>query len=476
MPQLDATSVAQQACMLGLVTEAQVRECTDELRNLSDPSVLLRALERKGYLSPWQSQKLLKGDKDGYFLGGYRLLYRIASGTFGRVYRAEDPRSRQVVAVKVLRHRWSEDPHCIELFYREGKVGMMLQHANIVRTLAVDQDRDSRQYYMVMEFVEGSNLRDFLGIRKKLPAPEVLGVLENSAAGLAHAFSKGLTHRDIKLTNVLIDTRGEAKLTDFGLASIYSSLVVMDEEQTKVERTVDYAGLEKATGVRSGDTRSDIYFLGCVAYEMLAGRPPLEVSKDKHARMQKNRFYGIKPLTPEDCDAPQQVFNLVEMMMQMDPLRRYQTPAQLVEAIKECRRGDSKSGGSEHGSSAKSRSLFVVEGNEKLQEVIRTKFKEYGFRVLMSADPSRALLRYQQNPFDALIIDAGSCGEEGLRAFRDILSESDRLKRPCACVLLLSEEQASWTERVIPNPQMAILIRPITLKQLYTSITELLPK
>src|SRR5262249_43699 len=133
---LDATALAQQACMLGLVTDAQVRECSEgSSRNLSDPAALLKALDRKGYLTPRQTQKLLKGDKDGYFLGGYRLLYRIASGTFGRVYRADNPETGDVVAIKVLRHRWSEDSHCIELFHREGKVGMMLQHANIVRTL-----------------------------------------------------------------------------------------------------------------------------------------------------------------------------------------------------------------------------------------------------------------------------------------------------------------------------------------------------
>lgn len=472
MADLDATTLAQRACHLGLVTVEQVRECTHEMeRNVSDAQGLLRVLERKGFLSPWQSQKLLKGDKDGYFLGGYRLLYRIASGTFGRVYRAEEPRTGVVVAIKVLRHRWSEDAHCIELFHREGKVGMLLQHDKIVRTLAVNQDPTSKQYYMVMEFVEGSNLRDFLGIRKKLAPAEALSILEDAAGGLAYAFSKGLTHRDIKLTNLLIDARGTAKLTDFGLATIYSSMMMDDD--TKVERTVDYAGLEKATGVRTGDTRSDIYFLGCVMYEMLSGRPPLEMTKNKTVRMQKQRFHGIQPLTGEDFGGPQSVVHLVETMMQIDPLRRYQTPAQLLEAIKECRR-DLEGKGTEAG--AASRSVFIVEANEKLQDVIRTKLKEVGFRVLMSADPSRALLRFQQHPFDALVIDAGSAGREGVNAFSDILLESERIKRPCACVLLLSEDQAAWGEQMPPNPQMGILVRPITLKQLYTKLCELLPK
>ncbi|MBY0521807.1 MAG: protein kinase [Gemmataceae bacterium] len=473
MADLDAATISQRVTMLGLVTEAQLRECNDEVdHDVSDAASLVRVLERKGFLSPWQTQKLLKGDKDGYFLGGYRILYRIASGTFGRVYRAEDPRTGVVAAVKVLRHRWSEDRHCIELFEREGKVGLLLRHPSIVQTLAVDRDPNSRQYYIVMEFVEGSNLRDFLAIRKKLPATEALGIMEECASALAFAFSKGLTHRDVKLTNVLINTQGRAKLTDFGLAAIYSSAALADD--TKVDRTVDYAGLERATGVRSGDVRSDIFFLGCVLYEILSGRSPMEMTKNKQARMQKQRFHGVAPLTAADVEAQQSVFHLVETMMQIDPMRRHQTPAQLLEAIREVRRDvDGKS--SELNLAATTRSVFVVEENEKLQDVIRTRFKEAGYRVLMSADPSRALLRFQQHPFDALILDAGSVGSAGFKAFRDILDESDRLKHPCACVLMLSESQAEWAERFPPHPTMKVLVRPVTLKTLFEAVTTLLP-
>ena len=112
-------------------------------------------------------RRLAKGDQDGYFIGGYRLLYKISSGSFGRVYRADDPKSGVVVAIKVLRNKWSDDKHSVELFEREGKMGMSMHHPNLVEILKVDKDEQSGQYYIVMEFVEGGNLRDFLGIRKK---------------------------------------------------------------------------------------------------------------------------------------------------------------------------------------------------------------------------------------------------------------------------------------------------------------------
>src|SRR5262249_2717447 len=218
MANLNVANLAQQAVQLGLLTETQVEEFRDLVEQSDgNPEPLLRALERKEYLTPWQSQKLLKGEVDGYFLGGYRLLYRIASGSFGRVFRADDPHTGTVVAIKVLRRRWSEERRTIDLFEREGKVGRSLQHPNIVSILAVARDIPSQQYYIVMEFVEGGNLRDFMAIRKKLEPKEALRLLEDAAAGLAYAHSLGVTHRDIKPTNILISTQGTAKLVDFGL-------------------------------------------------------------------------------------------------------------------------------------------------------------------------------------------------------------------------------------------------------------------
>src|SRR5215470_15487249 len=280
----DTPTVAQLAVRCGLVTEEQLQEAYVEVDPRgTNPQPLLGFLERKGYLTPWQSQKVLKRDPDGYYLGGYRILYKIASGSFGRVFRADDPRSGRIVAIKVLRRRWSEDPQRIEFFEREGRMGMSLRHPNIVEMLAVNRDPASAQYYMVMEFVEGGNLREILAIRKKLEPAEALRLIEDAANGLAYAYSRGITHRDVKLTNILISSQGTAKLVDFGLAKIYSGIGVKDSE--RVERTVDYAGLERATSVKTGDVRSDIYFLGCVLYEALTGRPPLEMTRDRYQRM-----------------------------------------------------------------------------------------------------------------------------------------------------------------------------------------------
>ena len=298
----DATGIGQFAIRLGLATEAQVRECMSELEDKKAPGEeMIRLLERKRYLTPWQSRKLQKGDTDGYFLGGYRLLYKIASGSFGRVYRGDDTRSGQIVAIKVLRNKWTMDKQKVELFQREGKLGMTIRHPNIVSVLAVNQDNVTKQFFIVMDFIEGGNLRDLLQIRKPLGTDEALRIMEECAQGLAYSQARGLTHRDIKPTNILIVAATmQAKLVDFGLAEISAGSAVHlqrqedRDEDVAVDRTVDYAGLEKATGQKPGDVRSDIYFLGSVLYECLTGHPLMPVTRDRQARMQAMRYQEVE--------------------------------------------------------------------------------------------------------------------------------------------------------------------------------------
>lgn len=468
----DIKSVSNVVTQLGLATTAQVKGVLEEMEPGQDnPLIFLRAMERKAFLTPWQSSKLIRGDEEGFYLGGYRILYKIASGSFGRVFRADNPRTGEVVAIKILRRRWSEDPHSIELFEREGKVGMTLRHPNIVSILAVNHDEDSGQFFIIMEFVEGQNLREFLTVRKKLEPHEALALLEDAATGLAYAFSRGVTHRDIKPSNLLISTQGAAKLVDFGLARIYAGKG--QEEEDHIDRTVDYAGLERATDAPEGDIRSDIYFLGTVTYEMLTGRPPLLVTRDRYQRMLKERFMNVAPINPDEIAGPAIICHLVQTMMAFNPKDRFQTPAQLVEAVRKARVAVGAKGAATH-LPARERSVFVVEKDEKLKDVMRDKLKKHGYRVFLAADPVVAQDRFRQRPFDALIVNVGTVGEEGLFAFQQILVDADRQKLGCIGVLLLAKEQADWAERV-RNPRAAVLIQPVTFKQLTTALSELMP-
>jgi tRNA A-37 threonylcarbamoyl transferase component Bud32 len=476
----DPVALGRLAVKVGLITEDQLLEARDEIgKQASDMIMLLRGLERKGLLTPWQSGKLLKGDDDGYFLGGYRILYKVASGSFGRVFRADDPRDGRVVAIKVLRKRWSEDQQRIDLFIREGRVGQTLKHPSIVEVLTMSQDPITKQYFIVMEFVEGGNLREILQIRKTLTVAESLRIADDAASGLAYAYSRGITHRDVKLTNVLISSVGGAKLVDFGLAQFFATLERDGKGKEKVDRTVDYAGLERATGVKSGDVRSDIFFLGCVFYEMLTGRPALTITRDRHARMQKQRFDDTPPLPRKEVEAPASVFQLYETMTARSPAQRYQTPSQLLDAIRAARREvEGKTVGAAPGETGGMvRSVFVVESDERLQDAMRDRFKEMGYRVLISADPHRAMERFRQLPYDALIVDARTTGEDGRLVFENIIDEAGRKQFSCAGILILGEKQSEWADHLPERPNTVVLVDPgVTMKTLKRNLKKLMPE
>ena len=479
----DASGIGQLALRLGLVSEEQVRECLFELDDKKAPGEdMIRLMERKRYITSFQGNKLRKGDTDGYFLGGYRLLYKIASGSFGRVYRGDDPRSGQVVAVKVLRNKWTMDKQKIDLFLREGKLGMSIRHPNIVSVLAVNQDSTTGQYFIVMEFIEGGNLRDMLVGQKKLPCDQALRYIEECAQGLAYSWQRGLTHRDIKPTNILVSTAdGQAKLVDFGLAEISTGSTVYlqrqddKDEDVAVDRTVDYAGLEKATNQKPGDVRSDIYFLGSVLYECITGEPIMPVTKDRHARMMARRYEEVEDTLAKNGPAlgvPPAVMALLTKMLAYDPMKRFQTPTDLLEAIQTCRPELSRTG-----APAKERSgpktLFAIETREHLKENFREKFKARGYRVLVSSDPGQALKQYKHQPYHALIVDAGSVGREGVEVFNSVVKEANTAKRDLVAVLLLEAKQADWAAEATRHPRAAVLVFPFSMRQLIDKIRSL---
>lgn len=476
MAELNRKQMAQLIVKLRLATPAQVQDCLEELGDTeSDPEPLLSMLSRHGLLTSLQVDKLLKGDMYGYFMGSFRLLYKIHSGTFGRVYRADDPSSGRVVAVKVLRQRWTDKPEVIQMFEREGRLGMSLRHPNIVEVLSVGKDDKTGQYYIVMEFVEGANLRDLLHIRKVFDTTETLKRLEDVAHALTYANSKGITHRDMKPTNILISSTGIAKVTDYGLAQISARFITEADKGTQ-QRTVDYAGLERATDAPYGDVRSDIYFTGCVAYEMLTGRSPLAHSRNKHQRMAKDRFTGAQSLKITDIQGPGAitVHRLVSTMMELEPAKRYQTPAQLLDAIQQAR---AEISGGRVGTHTSAQTIFVAENDEKLQNVLRDKFKKMGYRVLIASDPARAYDRYQQSPYDVLIMDIGTVGEEGLGIINAVMRKSRHVNMPCHALVIVSEDQLG-VETMIDSDLMktvTILRRPLKMHELTAKLLEVAP-
>jgi eukaryotic-like serine/threonine-protein kinase len=329
MTEIDAQTFLEQAALIGLITRNQAQEARADALDGSVDAVA-RVLLRRDILTAWQVERLKKGDLSGFEYGGCKVLFHIAEGTFARVYRGRRMDGNQSVAIKVLRQRFVADSGAVARFNQEAESGLRLVHPNIVRIYEYGE-RD-KKYFMIMEFVEGSNLRDFLRIRGKLSPAEALPLIVGLANGLKYSLEQGVTHRDLKATNILIASNGQAKLVDFGLATI-------DDERKMAaahgQRTVDYSALERTCGSPKGDKRSDIFFLGCVFYQMLTGQLPLpEVETDDPLKkMLKRGINSIKPLGEQRHAPDPELTEIIEKMMKVDLRLRYNSMNEVVEDL-----------------------------------------------------------------------------------------------------------------------------------------------
>ena len=203
-------------------------------------------------------------------------------------------------------------------------MGATLKHPNIVPIMEVHSQKST--HFLVMKFVEGRNLREFIKIRKKFEPLQAAQLVVDIVAGLSYAFARGICHRDLKMSNVIVSSTGTAMLLDFGLAGGDKNL--SDDAIAKMQnpRTIDYAGLERATGVRKDDVRSDIYFLGCIFYHMITGQAPLLETRDRIQRLSRSRFTDVVPILQHDPTLPKPIVSVVNRAMELNADQRYQTP------------------------------------------------------------------------------------------------------------------------------------------------------
>jgi eukaryotic-like serine/threonine-protein kinase len=486
-----AEEIAQRAFNFGLLDERQVDEIWASFGSRNVPvQDYLQAAVRREYLTNYQVERLLRGERSGFFFGDYKVLYLVGKGGFARVYRAVHRTTGNVVALKVLRKHYAENAAQASRFMREGQLGRTLRHPNIVPIYEVLSEK--KNYFLVMEFVEGRNLREFVKIRKKLDPVEATRLMIAITDGLRYAFEHNLTHRDLKMSNILISARGEAKLVDFGLASLDEGA---DDPAGDLPnaRTVDYAALERATGVRKDDSRSDIYFLGCIYYNMLTGQPPLAEARDRVQRLNKQRYLDVVPIQKAHPSTPACVALVVNKAMSLDVDNRYQSPAAMLSELRMIAKRlaeEAGESGDATGSSSPDlragqpaapaavstgRTVMVVESDARMQDIFREGFRRAGYRVLMTADPARALGRIRQDArvADCVIFSAAQIGQPALETFNELAKEPKTKSVPA--VLLLDDVQAGWKSHAQTADHRIVLGMPITMKQLRTILAQLAP-
>jgi len=489
MVQSSAERLAELAFDLGLLNERQLQEVWASFgRHTVSAEEFLQHLVRRELLTNYQVDRLVKGERTGFFYGDYRVLYLVGSGTFARVFRAAHKATGEVVAVKVLRKRYSENPAQYKLFVREGQFGCALRHENIVAIKEVYSR--GKTHFLVMEFVEGRNLREFVKIRKAFQPADALPLMMDIARGLAYAFEHGLTHRDLKMSNVLISSRGQAKLVDFGLAAVDETVHDDGLTDSPNARTIDYAALERATGVRKDDTRSDIYFLGCMYYHMLTGVPPLVETRDRLQRLSKTRFQEVHSIQKVNQNIPSSLAVVVNKAMALEVNRRYQTPGAVLADLEIAARraGEEPTGEQEPQDEdteeerlaadmvglPQQRSVMVVESNTETQNAFRDGLKRAGYRVLVTSDPQRALARIQEDTqvADCVVFGAELLGEAAVEAFNRLGAEEGT--RAVPALLLLGENQEAWAQQAAAADHRLVMFMPLTMKQLRGALTRLL--
>lgn len=439
---------------------------------------ILVELQRRGYLTKYQVERLTSGETTGFYYGDYRILYLIGAGSFARVFRCVNKKTGQVVAVKVLRARFREDKTAIDEFVREGELGMQMRHPNI--PAIYESGRTKYDHYIVMEFIEGRTLREELTAQKnhRLEPKRATRIVHDVCSALDYALKRGFQHRDMKLSNILLSSSGKAMLLDFGLLTDEGS-------GFKTQRAIEYAALERSTHVPRDDKRSDLYFLGSVYYQLLTGIAPLGEIKERSKRLDATRFKNVKPIREVAPYVPRCVAYVVDKAMKFDPTERYQAPSFMLEgldaAVKALEAGvdveqeEKVMTAAFQEKKAKLGTVMIVEANAALQNAFREAFKNAGYRALVMSNCERALGRLDDGDavgVDAIIFNAQSLGADAVRAFNKLLESNTTKDLPA--IVLLEENQVKWAAAAKRGKKRLAVGMPITMKRLLMVVEKLI--
>ncbi|EIJ81545.1 serine/threonine protein kinase with PASTA sensor(s) [Bacillus methanolicus PB1] len=260
--------------------------------------------------------------------GRYKILRMIGGGGMANVYLAHDMILDRDVAVKMLRLDFANDEEFIRRFHREAQSATSLAHPNIVSIYDVGEENDL--YYIVMEYVDGQTLKQYIQQNSPIPTETALEIMQQLTSAISHAHQNDIIHRDIKPHNILLDRNGNVKITDFGIAMALSATSIT--QTNSVLGSVHYLSPEQARGGMA-NKKSDIYSLGIVMFEMLTGRLPFsgESAVSIALKHLQSETPSLKRWNPS---IPQSVENIVLKATAKDPFHRYDSVDEMEEDIR----------------------------------------------------------------------------------------------------------------------------------------------
>jgi serine/threonine protein kinase len=299
----------------------------------TDPREAADGMIADGILTNFQSEQFLLGKWRGFTIGKFKLLERVGVGGMGQVFLCEHMFMKRRVAIKVLPPAKAEHPAALGRFYREARAAGQLEHPNIVRTHDIDQD--GNLHFIVMEYVDGTNLLDLVKKFGPMDIGRAVSYVRQTALGLEYAFKNGIIHRDVKPGNVLVDRKGVARVLDMGLARFFkdqSDNLTVKYDDKIVLGTADYVAPEQVANSHSVDVRADVYALGATLYFLLAGHPPFPTGTVSQ-KLIWHRTKDPTPIKQVRSDVPDELAEIVGKLMAKDPAQRFQTPGEAADAL-----------------------------------------------------------------------------------------------------------------------------------------------
>lgn len=263
--------------------------------------------------------------KAGDQLDHYHLDSLVARSGMASLFRGTDVRDGKAVAVKIPHPQVESDPSLFDRFIREETIGISLNHPGVVK---VYENKDRRQVYMAMEWVEGTLLRQILQEHKRMPTGRVIKITRGICEALDYIHTHGVVHRDLKPENIMVDREDRIKLIDFGIAANAGSKRLTFASFSPTLGTPDYIAPEQVKGKR-GDARTDVYALGVMLYEMLTGSVPF---RGENALAVMNDRLLNDPIPPHEADPsiPPALEQILYQALERDPKNRYHTAKELA--------------------------------------------------------------------------------------------------------------------------------------------------
>lgn len=324
----------------GLLTEDQIDRAwqvlvellpmeNQGLEDISDEQLSAQMIAL-GYLNRWQAEQLRMG-RTKFTLGAYRILDAIGHGGMGWVFKCEHVLLGRIEAIKVLPKNQT-NPTTIASFLREIRAQARLTHPNLVHLTYADTEGDT--YFLVTEYVPGTDLRKLVRHHGSLPMNEAATIVSQAAEALAYAHRSGLVHRDVKPGNLLISPDGITKLADLGLASFHDDKQPPGGKKPRhIVGTADYVAPEIIVSPGKLQTVSDIYSLGCTLYYAVTGKVPFPGgdTADKLRRHLEETPYAPQKLNPEVSD---DFARVIAALMEKRPADRVSTAEETIVLLK----------------------------------------------------------------------------------------------------------------------------------------------